>query len=280
MEIIKNARELQTKTLKLRAEGKSIALVPTMGYFHRGHLSLMQEARGRADVLICSLFVNPTQFGPNEDLESYPHDLERDAALAEEKGVDILFAPNPADMYYDNHSTWVAVPELTKNLCGASRPVHFRGVATVVTKLFMLSQACVAVFGQKDWQQLAMIKRMVRDLDIPIEIVAHPIVREESGLALSSRNVYLKEDELQQAPMIRKGLLRLKEQADSGIRDCQVLKNNLIEFYNSELPLGTVEYIELVHPEDMNELETIDDHALCAVAIKMISARLIDNIFV
>ncbi|WP_027180059.1 pantoate--beta-alanine ligase [Maridesulfovibrio bastinii] len=280
MEIIKNPEELQKRALEIRAQGKTIALVPTMGYFHNGHLSLMQTARPKADVLICSLFVNPTQFGPNEDLESYPHDLDRDAALAEKNGVDILFAPDPAKMYHENHSTWVSVPDLTQNLCGASRPIHFRGVATVVTKLFMLAQPNVAVFGQKDWQQLAMIKRMVRDLDIPIDIVSQPIVREESGLALSSRNVYLKEDELAQAPNIRKGLLRLKQQVDDGIVDCEVLKENLKEFYNSEIPLGTIDYIEIVHPDDITPLKKINGPALCAVAVKLISARLIDNILV
>lgn len=280
MEIIKDPKELQRRALKIRAQGKTIALVPSMGYFHNGHLSLMNEARKKADVVICSLFVNPAQFGPNEDLESYPHDLDRDAALAKEHGVDILFAPNKEDIYNKDHCTWVTVPDLTKILCGESRPVHFRGVATIVTKLFMLAQPNVAIFGQKDWQQLAMIKRMVRDLNIPIEIVAHPIVREENGLALSSRNVYLKKDELAQAPMIRQGLLKLKEQVENNITDCEELKKNLREFYRSNIPLGTIDYIEIVHPDDIKAIKKIEGPALCAVAIKMISARLIDNILV
>lgn len=280
MEIIHNPKELQQRALELRAEGKTIGLVPTMGYFHRGHLSLMDEARKRADILITSLFVNPTQFGPSEDLENYPYDLDRDAALANERGVDILFAPKKDDMYHGNHCTWVTVPDLTQILCGKSRPVHFRGVATIVTKLFMLAQPNVAVFGQKDWQQLAVIKRMVRDLDIPVEVVGHPVVREESGLAMSSRNVYLKDEERQQAPMIRKGLLKFRQEVENNITDCDILKENLINFYRTEIPLGTIDYIDIVHPDDIIPLEKIEGPALCAVAVQIGSARLIDNILV
>ncbi len=280
MEIINNPQELQNLALMLRAEGKKIALVPTMGYFHEGHLSLMDAARKQADVVIVSLFVNPTQFGPNEDLEAYPHDLERDSQLAKEHGVDILFTPVRDDMYFDDHSTWVEVPDLAANLCGKSRPIHFRGVATVVTKLFMTAQPHVAVFGEKDWQQLAIIKRMVRDLNIPVDVQGHPIVREESGLALSSRNVYLTEDEKKMAPMIQQGLRLMRDAVDKGQNDAAKLKEELVAFYDREIPGSAVDYIEIVHPESIQQLEKIESAALCAVAVQVGKARLIDNLLI
>ncbi|WP_432735673.1 pantoate--beta-alanine ligase [Maridesulfovibrio sp. FT414] len=280
MEIINNPQELQTLSLMLRAEGKKVALVPTMGFFHEGHLSLMDAARRQADVVIVSLFVNPTQFGPNEDLDAYPHNLERDAKLAEEHGVDILFTPTRDDMYYEDHSTWVEVPDLAANLCGKSRPVHFRGVATVVTKLFMTAQPHVAVFGEKDWQQLAIIKRMVRDLNIPVDVQGHPIVREESGLALSSRNVYLTEDEKKKAPMIQQGLRQMRDAVDKGKNNAAELKEELAAFYSREIPGSRVDYIEIVHPGSIENLDIIEGPALCAVAVHVGKARLIDNLLI
>ncbi|ACS79342.1 pantoate--beta-alanine ligase [Maridesulfovibrio salexigens] len=280
METISNPQELQNLCLMLRAEGKKIGLVPTMGYFHEGHLSLMDAARKQCDVLIVSLFVNPTQFGENEDLDAYPHNLERDSELAEKRGVDILFTPIRDDMYFEDHSTWVEVPDLATNLCGKSRPIHFRGVATVVTKLFMTAQPHVAVFGQKDWQQLAIIKRMVRDLNIPVDVQGHEIVREESGLALSSRNVYLTEDEKSVAPNIQKGLQKMRDWVTAGESDAAKLKSDLVEFYAETIPTGRVDYIEIVHPENINILKNVGDSALCAVAIQLGNARLIDNLLI
>jgi len=280
METISNPQELQNLCLMLRSEGKKIGLVPTMGYFHEGHLSLMDAARKQCDVLIVSLFVNPTQFGENEDLDAYPHDLERDSRLAEEHGVDILFTPVRDDMYFDDHSTWVEVPDLATNLCGKSRPVHFRGVATVVTKLFMTALPHVAIFGQKDWQQLAVIKRMVRDLNIPVDVQAHEIVREKSGLALSSRNVYLTEAEKASAPNIQKGLQKMRAQVASGESDTARLKQDLADFYAETIPGSSIDYIEIVHPENINILKNVGDSALCAVAVQVGKARLIDNLLI
>ncbi|CCO25164.1 pantoate--beta-alanine ligase [Maridesulfovibrio hydrothermalis] len=280
MEIIRNPQELQNLSLMLRGEGKTIAIVPTMGFFHEGHLKLMDAARKQADVVIVSLFVNPTQFGANEDLDSYPHDLERDSKLAEERGVDILFTPTKEDMYHPDHSTWVEVPNLAGNLCGQSRPVHFRGVATVVTKLFMTALPHIGIFGEKDWQQLAIIKRMVRDLNIPVDVQGHPIVREESGLALSSRNVYLTDEERKHAPMIQKGLIEMKALVDKGENDALKLKNALTEFYEQNIPGSAVDYIEIVHPDNINVLEKINGPALCAVAVQLGKARLIDNLLI
>lgn len=280
MEIIDNPQELQNLSLILRSEGKTIAFVPTMGYFHEGHLQLMDAARKQADVVIVSLFVNPTQFGENEDLDNYPHDLERDSKLAEEHGVDILFTPTKEDMYHPDHSTWVEVPNLARNLCAKSRPVHFRGVATIVTKLFMTVLPHIGIFGEKDWQQLAIIKRMVRDLNIPVDVQGHPIVREESGLALSSRNVYLTDAEKEVAPMLQQGLKQMKEAVHKGESDAAKLKESLINFYTQNIPGSKVDYIEIVHPDNINVLEKIDGPAICAVAVQIGKARLIDNLLI
>ena len=206
MQIIHSPEALHSVCAEWRRQGLKTALVPTMGYYHAGHASLISYARSVADKVIVSLFVNPTQFGPNEDLEAYPRDFEKDSALVRELGGDVLYAPEPENMYAPDHATWVEVPALANTLCGLSRPIHFRGVCTVVLKLFMLAQPSLAVFGEKDWQQLAIIKKMVSDLNVPVEVVGRPIVREADGLALSSRNVYLTPEERAQAPQIRKSL--------------------------------------------------------------------------
>lgn len=280
MDIITDPKELQRQCLQWRRQGLTVGLVPTMGYLHEGHMALMDEARGRCDRLVATLFVNPTQFGPGEDLGSYPSDFDGDRAKAEAHGVDLLFAPAPDGMYEPNHATWIDVPALGEHLCGASRPGHFKGVCTVVAKLFMLAQPDVAVFGQKDWQQLAILRRMVRDLNIPVELVGHPIVREADGLALSSRNAYLTEGERAAAPALRKGLLRLAEKAGDGEHDCAALKRWLKEEYASTLPMGEVDYIEIVDPDDIVPVETIRGAALAAVAVRLGRARLIDNILI
>jgi pantoate--beta-alanine ligase len=280
MNIITDPTELQRQCLAWRRQGHSIGLVPTMGYLHHGHTSLIDRARPECDRLVISVFVNPTQFGENEDLDSYPRDFESDRAKAEAHGVDLIFAPEPGAMYADNHATWVEAPRLGQNLCGATRPIHFRGVCTVVTKLFMLTQAEVAVFGEKDWQQFAILRRMVRDLNMPVKLIGHPIVREEDGLALSSRNAYLTEEERAAAPNIRKGLLKLADKAKGGERDCSALKRFLADEYAAALPMGQVDYIEIVDPDEISPLGTIARSALAAVAVRMGKARLIDNILI
>jgi pantoate--beta-alanine ligase len=226
---------------------------------------------------VASVFVNPTQFGPGEDLDAYPRDLERDAALAATAGVDVLFAPTPQSMYAPEAATWVEVPELARYLCGASRPTHFRGVCTVVAKLFLLVQPAVAVFGEKDWQQLAILRRMTADLGFPVEIVGGPIVREADGLALSSRNVYLSPEERAQAIHINKGLELAAAMVAAGEADPAVVLARVRGYFASYLPDGTVDYLSCVHPARLYSLERIDGPALFAAAVKFSRARLIDN---
>lgn len=278
MNIINDPLALQRTCLNWRSEGLVVGLVPTMGYFHAGHLSLMDYARSRADRLVVSLFVNPTQFGPNEDLSRYPRDPERDAALAREHGVDLLFTPEPGVMYAPDHATWVEVPTLARGLCAASRPVHFRGVATVVSKLFLLTLPGFVVFGEKDFQQLALIRRMVRDLNFPLEVVGRPIVREADGLALSSRNVNLTPEERRAAPAIRQGLLAAADWVRGGVRTSGELTTRLRAFYAERLPMSRLDYAEIVDPDSMEPLAEIPGRALLAVALHMSRARLIDNI--
>ena len=278
MQILDTISALPALADQWRAEGKRIALVPTMGYFHAGHISLMRRAAALADRVIVSRFVNPTQFGPGEDLAAYPRDPERDAALAAEAGVHALFQPDPASMYYPDHATWVEVPALSGTLCGISRPTHFRGVCTVVLKLFHLARPHVAVFGEKDWQQLAIIRRMVRDLNVDVRIEGHPIVREADGLALSSRNAYLTPEERAQAPGIYQGLLMLRERVRGGERDTATLTQAMVDHLKSEVPLGTPDYISIVHPDSLETLTRLEDAALVAVAVRLGRARLIDNL--
>ncbi len=280
MKRIEYTEELQRQCADWKAKGLKIGLVPTMGYFHDGHLALMDHARSQCDKLVVTLFVNPTQFGPNEDLDAYPHDLERDSQLAWDHGADLLFAPKPDAMYAPDHATWVEVPELAQNLCGASRPIHFRGVCTVVMKLFMLVQPHVAVFGQKDWQQQAILKRMVRDLNIPVEIQGHPIVREQDGLALSSRNAYLTQEERAHAPFIRKALLAAREQAQQGETNAEAIKKSIRQSLERDIPMGEAEYIEMVDPDNIRPVTAVTNPALIAVAVRLGKARLIDNILI
>lgn len=280
MQIVRDPAQLQETCRRWQAQGKTIGLVPTMGYLHEGHLALMDRVRPLCDKLVVTLFVNPTQFGEGEDLGKYPHDFDGDLAKAESRGTDLLFAPAADAMYAEDHATWIDVPELGNHLCGASRPGHFRGVCTVVAKLFMLSQANLAVFGQKDWQQLAIIRRMVRDLNIPVEIIGHEIVREADGLAMSSRNAYLTKAERAAAPAIHKGLVNLAEKVKGGERNAAAARQFLIEEYAATLPMGVVDYIEIVDPEAIVPVEMITDRALVAVAITVGKARLIDNMLI
>ena len=280
MLIITDPKELQTQCLEWRSQSLTIGLVPTMGFLHEGHIALMNRARPECDKLVVSLFVNPTQFGENEDLDKYPHDFDGDCAKAKTCGVDLIFAPAPDAMYTPDHATWVEVPRLATHLCGKSRPVHFRGVCTVVTKLFQLAQPTTAVFGQKDWQQLAIIRRMVRDLNMPIEIIGHPIVREADGLALSSRNAYLTDEERAAAPAIRRGLLALSDRIQNGERDPKAAKKSLHDEYASTLPMGIVDYIEMVDPDSIEPVTAITGPVLVAVAIHVGKARLLDNLLI
>lgn len=278
MQILNTPSSLAALTAEWRAQGRSIALVPTMGFFHDGHLALMKRGRSLADRLVVSRFVNPAQFGPGEDLDAYPRDAGRDAELAAAAGADALFQPDPEAMYAPDHATWVEVPELSGVLCGASRPTHFRGVCTVVLKLFHLARPHVAVFGEKDWQQLAIIRRMVRDLNVDVRIEGCPIVREPDGLAMSSRNAYLAPEERAQAPGIRKAMLAVAEKVRAGERDAGTLKAFLEERLQADVPLGRADYLAFVHPDTLRPLTVLDDAALLAVAIRLGRARLIDNL--
>jgi len=278
MQIFTNPRELAAQCKAWHCAGDDIALVPTMGYYHQGHEDLMAYARTQAKRLVVSLFVNPTQFGPGEDLEAYPRNAERDADIARSHGADALFMPQPETMYAQDHATWVEVPELSRGLCGLTRPVHFRGVCTVVLKLFMLTGAEVAVFGQKDWQQQAVLRRMVRDLDVPVRIETRETVREADGLALSSRNVYLSPDERAHAPEIRKALLYAQKLAQNGETSVKLLREAVLRRWAEFLPMGRLDYLSIVHPESMAPLTEVTGPALMACAVRMGKARLIDNI--
>jgi len=276
MKIIQSIIEMQEFSLRAISEGKTIALVPTMGYLHEGHASLMREGRNRADILMASIFVNPTQFGRDEDFETYPRDLERDSKLAAEAGVDVIFAPNAAEMYPDGCQTYVDVEGLSLPLCGASRPGHFRGVATVVTKLFNIVRPHTALFGKKDFQQLAVIRRMTADLNMGVEIVGMPIVREPDGLAMSSRNVYLSSEERQQALSISRAIRQIVWLYRNGERSAKRLRKVAIAEINAK-PAAEVDYVELRDGTTLEVVTTVDDATLLALAVKIGKTRLIDN---
>ncbi|MFO8033382.1 MAG: pantoate--beta-alanine ligase [Desulfohalobiaceae bacterium] len=278
MQIVSEPKELQRLSLEARCAGQITALVPTMGYYHAGHLSLMQWARANSDLVLVSLFVNPAQFGPGEDLESYPRDFERDSELARQEGVDVLFAPQAKRIYPQGFDTWVDVQELSRHLCGKSRPGHFQGVCTVVCKLLNLALPSLAVFGQKDWQQLAIIQRMAKDLNLPVQIMGRPILRESDGLAMSSRNSYLEPEQRRQAAAIYAGLQRARDWVAKGCRNSRELLARLQEFYQEQIPSGQIDYLELVDPQSLTPLQEVDGEALLAVAIHLGRARLIDNI--
>ncbi len=278
MQIITTPQELQRFCLGLRARGKRIALVPTMGAFHAGHESLMRAAAATDAFVTVSLFVNPTQFGPNEDLAAYPRDTERDIATARAAGANLLFMPEPGAMYAPDHGTWVEVPELARTLCGASRPTHFRGVCTVVLKLFMLVQPHIAFFGEKDRQQLIILQRMARDLNVPVEIRGCPIVREPDGLALSSRNAYLAHEERAQAPQLHAGLLKARAARERGERRTETLRAVVREHWAKHLPLGQEDYLSIVDVHNLQPVDEVGENALLAAAVRLGGARLIDNI--
>ncbi len=276
MELVKGVREMQTLADRWRGEGKIIAFVPTMGYLHEGHLSLMRMGRQEGDVLVVSIFVNPTQFGPHEDYQRYPRDLARDLSLADSVGVDVVFAPEVQEMYPEGAQTIVEVTELTKHLCGKSRPGHFRGVATVVAKLFHIVKPHCAIFGEKDFQQLVVIRRMVRDLHMDVRIIGHPIVREEDGLAMSSRNVYLSPEDRVVARRLSESLALARQRVREGIRDgvavLAAVRDHLLQ--DTRLRL---DYAELRDPQTLDEVSTIEGPTLLALAAFVGTTRLIDN---
>ena len=278
MKLIKTVRELQALVKEVKKSGKSIGLVPTMGALHEGHASLIKAAHAENDFTIVSDFVNPTQFGPTEDLDAYPRTLDHDCELAAEMGADVLFAPSPAEMYPSKDMTWVEVTgEITKVLCGRSRPIHFRGVATVVSKLFNLAQPDKAYFGQKDAQQAQVLKRMVRDLFFPLEIRVMPIVREADGLAKSSRNVYLNTSERKAAVVLSQALQQAKAAFEKGERNSEALVAMVTETIRKE-PLAEIDYVEIYRLPELSPAENVitTDHLL-AVAVKFGTTRLIDN---
>ena len=279
MKLVKTVAELQQIVKETKKAGKCIGLVPTMGALHEGHASLIKAAHAENDFTIVSDFVNPTQFGPTEDLDAYPRTLEHDCKLAEEMGADVLFAPSPKEMYPSRDMTWVEVTgDITKVLCGRTRPIHFRGVATVVSKLFNLAQPDKAYFGQKDAQQAQVLKRMVKDLFFPLEIRVMPIVREADGLAKSSRNVYLNKAERSAAVILSKALAKAKAAFEAGERDSAKLVALVTEMIQAE-PLSSIDYVEMYQLPDLTPAEkTVKTDHLLAVAVKFGTTRLIDNI--
>ncbi|MBN2517095.1 MAG: pantoate--beta-alanine ligase [Deltaproteobacteria bacterium] len=276
MKVIETVREMQAFSESMRMEGKKIALVPTMGYLHEGHLSLMREGRKRGNCLIISIYVNPTQFGPAEDLDKYPRDFERDEALARNVGVDVIFYPSNEEMYPEHYQTYVNVEEVTDNLCGLSRPGHFRGVTTVCAKLFNMTKPNVTIFGQKDFQQLVTIKRMVTDLNMDLEVVGLPTVREHDGLAMSSRNTYLKEDERESALSLSRSLKLAKELYDAGERSAAEIISKMTAFIE-EHPHTDIDYIKICDTTTMKDVQTIERESVVALAVRVGLPRLIDN---
>ena len=276
MEIIRDPNLLQQKMLALRQTGKQIGLVPTMGFLHEGHLSLIRAARSQCDVLVVSIFVNPTQFGPNEDLNAYPRDFESDEQRCKEEGTDIVFYPSAQSMYSEKSSVWVNETILSHGLCGASRSGHFRGVCTVVAKLFNLVQPSIAVFGEKDAQQLRIIEQMVRDLFFPIKIIRAPLVREPDGLAMSSRNKYLSKEERNAALCLQSALHLATNLFENGERSTAVLRE-AITLEIKKTALAKIDYIEIVDDQKLTSVEEIKSPVLIALAVKFGKTRLIDN---
>ncbi|ABO48710.1 pantothenate synthetase [Desulforamulus reducens MI-1] len=276
MRLFKTVDEVRSFINSVRREGKTVGLVPTMGYLHQGHLSLVHEAKRSCDVVIVSIFVNPTQFDPNEDYQTYPRDLQRDVALVADAGVEAIFAPEAEEMYSQGFSSFVDVTGVSECLCGASRPGHFRGVATVVTKLFNIVLPDAAFFGQKDFQQVMVIKRMVADLNMSVQIIDVPIVREEDGLALSSRNVYLSQEERKAALVLHRSLHLAKEQVNEGERSAQQIKERIIKEIQAE-PLANIDYVEILSVPDLKPIEIIKGNVLLALAVRFGKTRLIDN---
>jgi pantoate--beta-alanine ligase len=281
MEIVTTVDEVRQKVKTWKKEGLTVGLVPTMGYLHEGHKSLIDAAVKDNDRVVVSVFVNPTQFAPNEDLESYPRDLDRDAALCENAGAALIFHPEPSEMYHKDYSTFVDMRTLTQVLCGKTRPIHFSGVCTVVSKLFNIVQPDRAYFGQKDAQQLAVIRHMAEDLNFDIEIVGCPIIREEDGLAKSSRNTYLNEEERRQAVILSKALAEGKRLIENGEKQAEAVKKCIRDIIETA-PLAKIDYVEMVDFKTFENVTEIsgDVEILTAVAVYIGKTRLIDNFLI
>lgn len=277
MKVVSTIKEVREQVKTWRREGKTVGLVPTMGYLHEGHESLIKRAVEENDAVVVSIFVNPMQFGPTEDLDSYPRDLEADSKLCENAGAALIFHPEPEEMYEEGFCSFVDMSGITEALCGLSRPVHFRGVCTVVNKLFNIVMPDKAYFGEKDAQQLAVVKRMVKDLNMDIEIVGCPIIREADGLAKSSRNTYLSPESRKSAVILSKAIFMGKKMVEDGERDAKKVTTAMRELIES-VPLTEIDYVELVDISTMKSIEKIQGEILCAIAVKVGGeARLIDN---
>lgn len=277
MNIVKTIKEVRENVRQWRKEGLSVGLVPTMGYLHEGHESLIKRAVAENDRVVVSIFVNPMQFGPKEDLASYPRDIDADSRLCEAAGASLIFHPEPEEMYEEGFCSFVDMTGLTNALCGLSRPVHFRGVCTVVNKLFNIVLPDRAYFGEKDAQQLAVVKRMVKDLNMDIEIVGCPIIRESDGLAKSSRNTYLSPESRKQAVILSKSIFMAKQMVLDGERDAAKVKKAMVDMINT-MPLADIDYVEIVDVNTMKNIDKIEGDILCAIAVNIGGeARLIDN---
>jgi pantoate--beta-alanine ligase len=277
MQLFHTIQDIRQYVADKRAAGRRIGFVPTMGYLHAGHLSLVERGKREADIVIMSIFVNPLQFGPNEDLDQYPRDLERDLQLAETVGVDAVFAPSVREMYPHQQLTFINTELLTDNLCGASRPGHFRGVTTVVGKLFNIVQPDKAFFGQKDAQQVRVIQQMVADLNMPVAVIGCPIVREADGLAMSSRNVYLSPEERRQALILNQSLTEAQKLFEQGERSADVL-TDYVSRRIQLAPFAKIDYVKLVDLQTLSDIREISGESLLAVAVRFGGTRLIDNI--
>lgn len=276
MQIFRSINKLQKSIIGLKKKGKTIGFVPTMGYLHNGHLSLMRQSKKENDISVISIFVNPIQFGPQEDFKKYPRDFSRDEKLAKSVGVDIIFYPSKKQMYPDGYLTYVEVEKLSNLLCAASRPGHFRGVTTVVTKLFNIVQPDIAYFGQKDAQQARIIQKMTQDLNMPMKIKVMPIVRESDGLAMSSRNVYLSTHQRKDALILNRALKEARRLIKAGARDSRIIISSL-NYLISAKHTAKIDYVEIVDPDSLTELKKVQKKALIVLAVWIGKTRLIDN---
>jgi pantoate--beta-alanine ligase len=276
IEIITTVKEMQVRSDKIRCQGKTIVFVPTMGFLHAGHLSLIREGKKYGDDIVVSIFVNPAQFGPGEDLATYPRNFERDLKLLKKEGVNAVFAPDAVEIYGEKFQTYVELEKLPNHLCGLSRPVFFKGVATVVIKLFNIVKPHVTIFGQKDYQQLTVIRQMVCDLNFDITVVGAPTVRESDGLAMSSRNTYLTPDQRMSALSLNLSLKKAQTLVENGLQDAAKIIDAAAKLIRSH-PETEIDYITICDPETLDDMKTIDKPALMALAVKIGKARLIDN---
>jgi pantoate--beta-alanine ligase len=276
MKIFRKIKEQRNYSLNMKQQNIKIGLVPTMGFLHEGHLSLIDKAKEHADKIIVSIFVNPTQFGEGEDFKEYPRDEKKDLKLLREKNVDVVFIPREDEMYPKGFKTFCEVSELSKKYCGKSRPTHFRGVVTVVLKLFEITRPEVAVFGEKDYQQYIIIKTMAKDLNLPIEIIPAPIIREKDGLAVSSRNIYLKDEERKEAMSIYESLIMARELVREGEKETYLLKDKMTELIKSKKHTR-IDYIEFVEPDTLKKVEEVENTTRVLMAVWLGKARLIDN---